>query len=267
MKSTTRRKSSYLTTKATVFLVLFPFAACSQTRDPKASKSATTIAKNQGQEQKTADQNAESGAGKKQGTVCDQYAEKLCAEVGKNTPMCNSIQTTLGLLPLSACEKGMQDIDYSKAQFEKKRKVCEELVNKLCKDIGNDTETCAMVRKQTQNFDPARCEGMMSQYPRVLEQVKRMADAEKPLTPEKQKAIADAKIGVVGPTNAKVTIVEFSDFQCPHCRGAAEAVMKLQAEVQRQNPGCVPSFSPAFPQGSAPGLPGCPGCRSPRKIL
>lgn len=31
----------------------------------------------------------------------------------------------------------------------------------------------------------------------------------------------------VGPSNARVTVVEFYDFQCPHCRHAAETIHKL----------------------------------------
>ncbi len=40
----------------------------------------------------------------------------------------------------------------------------------------------------------------------------------------------DSDAGTVGPEDAKVTIVEFSDYQCPYCSRAAKAVGNLQEE-------------------------------------
>ncbi|MFO8055850.1 MAG: thioredoxin domain-containing protein [bacterium] len=40
----------------------------------------------------------------------------------------------------------------------------------------------------------------------------------------------DSQAGVVGPEDAKVTIVEFSDYQCPFCARTAQAIGNLQEE-------------------------------------
>jgi protein-disulfide isomerase len=47
----------------------------------------------------------------------------------------------------------------------------------------------------------------------------------------------------IGPDNAPITVVEFSDFQCPHCRIGAQA---LHA-VLGQHPGKVQLIVKAFP--------------------
>jgi protein-disulfide isomerase len=102
------------------------------------------------------------------------------------------------------------------------------LVEKLCKDLGEKSKMCAMVREKTPEFPPDRCQGIMTNYPQVLADLKQREDAEKPLTAEKQKAIASNAVGAFGPEDAKVTIVEFSDFQCPFCSKAADVVKQLK---------------------------------------
>lgn len=47
------------------------------------------------------------------------------------------------------------------------------------------------------------------------------------------KSYADAG-QLLGPANAAVTIVEFSDFQCPACRAAAETLRRVRQRYPRQ---------------------------------
>jgi protein-disulfide isomerase len=50
----------------------------------------------------------------------------------------------------------------------------------------------------------------------------------KPLSKELQATIAKDDAPSFGPDNAKVTIVEFSDFQCPYCSRAADVASKVR---------------------------------------
>lgn len=52
----------------------------------------------------------------------------------------------------------------------------------------------------------------------------------------------------LGPEDAPVTIVVFSDFECPHCRRASEILLRLQ----RENPARIRIYYKHFPLDSHP---------------
>lgn len=173
---------------------------------------------------------AKSGAAPAAGAAdaCTKYADALCEAAGKESPTCQSIKSTTGLLPPEACQAGLGNVAYSKTKLGELRKGCDELSDKLCNDIGKDTQTCQFVKTQTKQFPPEQCASMMQNYAQVLSEVKRMEDQNKPLSPELQTKIAEGDVPSFGPKDAKVTIVEFSDFQCPYCTRAAEATTELK---------------------------------------
>jgi protein-disulfide isomerase len=69
---------------------------------------------------------------------------------------------------------------------------------------------------------------MQAQLPQIIEELKKMEAANKPLSPELQAAIADNSAPSFGPNDAKVKIVEFSDFECPYCSRAANVVTQIK---------------------------------------
>ena len=161
-------------------------------------------------------------------TPCSKYGDALCKELGDKNPICDSAKQVVDLLPEAACNAGMADIDYSKGKIAKLGEKCTELADKLCKDLGEETKTCEMVREKTPEFPPDRCTSMLAQYDKVLEDLEKQEAANKPLSEEKQKLISSGDVPSFGPADAKVTLVEFSDFQCPYCTRAADALTKVK---------------------------------------
>src|SRR6185503_6060236 len=65
---------------------------------------------------------------------------------------------------------------------------------------------------------PEKCKMMMEHLPEVTAELQRMEEGNKPLSAEMQTAIAQGGGATFGPANAKVQVVEFSDFHCPCTR-------------------------------------------------
>jgi len=161
-------------------------------------------------------------------TACEDYTKKICEEAGEQSSTCTSLKTAAEIMPKEACQEALSNIAYATKKIGEKRKRCDELVTKLCGDLGPETETCTMVKTRTKEFPPERCDMMMEHYDEVLADLKRQEEKNKPLSEEKFAAIAVEGAPSFGPKDAKVTIVEFSDFECPFCSRAADAVHKLK---------------------------------------
>ena len=178
--------------------------ACNKKEEKKKADPAAVAADKAAKKPTVAGQAANAAGG----GDCAAYSKALCGLAGDGSATCASIKTTLKLLPPAACKAGMGDLEYSKKELSKLSKPCDDLIAKLCKDLGPETQTCAMVKSKTPQFGSERCTQMMGNYPKVLGQLKQMEAANKPLSPEKMAKIAAPGGCESGPKDAKVTIVE-----------------------------------------------------------
>jgi protein-disulfide isomerase len=69
---------------------------------------------------------------------------------------------------------------------------------------------------------------MLAQIDDVVTELKEHERSSEPLSVEQQAAIAAPDAPSFGPADAKVTVVEFSDFECPYCARAAEVTSRLR---------------------------------------
>jgi protein-disulfide isomerase len=162
--------------------------------------------------------------------ACEEFTARICKEATDTSPTCTSLKSSVELLTPEACAVAMAHVDFSLKQLASKRKKCDELTTKLCKDIGPATQTCEMVKNTTKGFPPERCDQMMQHYADVLDGLKKQEERNKPLSPEKLAKLTAGTVPQFGPAGAKVVIVEFSDFQCPFCSRAANAVHDLKTK-------------------------------------
>jgi protein-disulfide isomerase len=161
-------------------------------------------------------------------TSCKDYATRLCKETGEESQTCSSVKSVTELMPKEACAVALTKVDESIKKLGDAKKKCDELSAKLCKDIGESTATCEMVKTQTKTFEPERCSMMLEHYAEVVADLKRQESKNKPLDAAVVAKIAQGDAPAFGPADAKVTIVEFSDFQCPFCSKAAEVASKVK---------------------------------------
>jgi protein-disulfide isomerase len=159
---------------------------------------------------------------------CGEWADQLCEKAGKESTTCQSITATAKLMSNASCTAAKKDIQHSLTALGDQRKVCEELVTKLCAALGKETKTCEMVTTQTKTFPPERCQMLTQNYDKVLEELKREEAKNAPLKPEVVAKMAGSDAPSFGPADAKVTLVEFSDFECPYCSRAAETTKKIK---------------------------------------
>lgn len=105
---------------------------------------------------------------------------------------------------------------------------CEQLSTQLCGDLGPTTETCELVKERTAEIPENHCSAMLDHYSEVLDELEEQEARNRPLPPEQAaRSIANATT-TSGPENAPITVVLFSDFQCPYCAGAANATHEIQ---------------------------------------
>ncbi|MBI5500589.1 MAG: thioredoxin domain-containing protein, partial [Deltaproteobacteria bacterium] len=160
--------------------------------------------------------------------VCADWTKAICDAAGAQSGDCSTVKRAAELMSAAACTAALGDLGVATAAIERSKGACTELMTRLCKDIGEDTESCKMVKEQTPMFPPEQCQQMLTGYDEVLGQLRQMEEANKPLSPELVAKIAATDVGVFGPADAKVVLVEFSDFLCPACRAAAQTIESIR---------------------------------------
>ena len=165
-------------------------------------------------------ESAPAGSASAGATECATYSKSLCDKSGADSPHCTAIRDLESILPPKACAAATNEIAFTELKLAVERKPCTELVERLCKDIGEATESCKMVRFRTPSFGASQCLSMTQQYASVLEELRKVEEKSKPLDAAKQATIVQGAKATFGPKDAKVKVVIFSDFQCPFCAKA-----------------------------------------------
>lgn len=196
---------------------LFAVSACNQAKksDDSGSVSAASAEGKEGE------------AGKAK-TPCEELSAKLCSEAGEKSSTCAAAPNTIALLSDKACTAAIKDFATTQAKIKEKAKDCDTLIEKLCAGVGQDTKSCTLVKEKTKTFPPEQCTQMLTQTDEIIASLKAEELKNQPLNAEQQKLIAAQGAPAFGPESATVTIVEFSDFECPYCSKAATVTTQLK---------------------------------------
>lgn len=162
------------------------------------------------------------------GTPCEQLTKKLCGTAGEQSGTCSSAKVALELLSDAACSAALKDFATTEQKLKAQGSKCDELVEKLCAGVGKETDTCKMVTEKTKQFPPEQCVTMLGHIDEIIADLKKQEQANEPLNAELQAKVGAADAPSFGPADAKVTIVEFSDFECPYCSRAASVTNQVK---------------------------------------
>lgn len=160
--------------------------------------------------------------------ACKQWSDAVCKGAGASSDACTKAKSVNSLLGAQACAGALKEVPATVAKAKKARKSCDELVGKLCKALGDKTETCKMVKEKTPQFPASRCKQMLGSFPQVLKSLKQMEARNAPIAADVAAKQAAGDGPSYGPADAKVTLVEYSDFECPFCSRAAKTLSELK---------------------------------------
>ncbi len=163
---------------------------------------------------------------------CEEVEKKLCAESGEKSSNCEAFGLLKGVLAPEACAAELSHFEHTKTQLANATKDCDTLVARLCAEV--QTETCQMVTQATKRFPPQQCTSMLEQIDKVVAELKAEEAKNQPITGELLAALHAPNAPSFGPADAKVTVVEFSDFQCPYCARAAQVARDLKKKYPTQ---------------------------------
>lgn len=198
-------------------IALLALSACNK-KDKEAGEGADASAAEDGKD----------AAAEKAKTPCEKLSEQFCKETGEKSPSCASAKEAYGLLSDAACDAAIKDFKVTQGKLKELAKDCDKLIETLCAGVGPETKSCEMVKEKTKSFPPAQCTKMLTQTKEIIAQLKAEEMKNQPLSAELQKLIAASGAPEYGPADAKVTVVEFSDFECPYCSRAANVMTGLK---------------------------------------
>jgi hypothetical protein len=106
------------------------------------------------------------------GGLCGQWQDKICDSVGKTSAACQQAKGAAELLTPSTCETALSALPATVTKLKAARASCDKLVSKLCTDLPPGSSTCEMVKERTPSFPAKRCDEMLQNYDKVIEELR-----------------------------------------------------------------------------------------------
>jgi protein-disulfide isomerase len=159
---------------------------------------------------------------------CARWAESICLVTGSSSTLCTATDMVVEFLPESACRAALADLPATRTRLRELRGPCDELTRRTCSEMGEPSQSCTLMTGQVADFSPDKCRDLLEHFDEVIAQLRCFEASGRPLPPEQQAAMVAGNPPSFGPADARVTLILFSDFQCPYCKSAAAVVDQLR---------------------------------------
>jgi protein-disulfide isomerase len=165
---------------------------------------------------------------------------EVCRATGESSQTCGDVKVVTEALSAAACQALDRDVGHALGKIAERHQDCERLGTKLCAELGQ--EACQLEKTQIRGFTAERCTAMLGRYAEVAAEARRIEEGHRAfLDAHRPSVLAD--VPSFGPADARVTMVEFSDFECDDCaRGSPVAT-----HVKNQYGGTVRFVFRQFP--------------------
>ena len=111
------------------------------------------------------------------GTSCDTWKKAVCDGVGAASGECKQATSASSIMPASACQAALAEVATTLEELKKGRAICDELAEKLCHDVGqNSPTTCDMIKKRMAGMPAPICKERRENYPKLKNQLQQLAN-------------------------------------------------------------------------------------------
>jgi protein-disulfide isomerase len=161
---------------------------------------------------------------------CAEYAQRICIELGTRTEACRGALGVVALMSPRACSAGVEDFDTTRTRIADLRKACETVAENVCNALGQDSESCKAIRQNLPDIPPGHCLALLHDQTQLVAALQQREAMNGPLSDEQWQALTAGHPPGFGAADARVVVVEFTDFQCPFCAQAAETMRRLKQD-------------------------------------
>jgi protein-disulfide isomerase len=179
-----------------------------------------------GSQQQSKSTSAKAGEGTDKS--CEDYARALCTELGPQSDGCRSAIGIVALFSPRACAIAVEDFDQTRERIGALRGDCDKVAKRVCDELGKDSESCQAITEDLPNIPPGHCAALYKDQDRIIAALHERQAQNEPLSDQLWQSLLAGQPPSFGSPSATVTVVEFSDFQCPYCAEAANTVHKLR---------------------------------------
>jgi protein-disulfide isomerase len=162
--------------------------------------------------------------------ACAEYSKRLCGELGVRSEACASSVAVVALLPQRACAAALDEFAATTGRIADLRKACQSVADHVCAEVGKDSESCRAIVQNLPEIPPGHCLSLARDEPRLIAALREREAANASVSDEHWQELLEGTPPGFGAADARVVVVEFTDFQCPFCAQAAETVRRLKQD-------------------------------------